>query len=111
MPHLDGAGHVVGLLGVSREITERKRLEDALRASKDHVQRILDSIADGLAVFDRDWNYTYVSAAGARLLGIPVAGLLGRNLWTLFPHAEGSGFGRAYREAMDTGRPTQVEAY
>ncbi|GAB6195891.1 PAS domain-containing hybrid sensor histidine kinase/response regulator [Lysobacter xanthus] len=111
MPYVDDGGQVIGLLGISRDITERKRLDNALRESRNAMQRILDSITDGLAVLDTDCNYTYLNEQGARLLGVERDALLGRNLWAEYPHAYDSPFGRAYRGAMEGGRPTEVEAF
>ncbi|WP_157269976.1 hybrid sensor histidine kinase/response regulator [Azohydromonas aeria] len=111
MPLRDAAGAVVGLLGVSRDITERKRLERELQDSKDALQRILDSITDGLAVLDAQWRYTYFNQQGARMLGLRSEDLIGRCLWELFPHAEATLFGREYRRAMDTGKPTHFEEF
>ncbi len=110
-PHRDENGHVIGLFGISRDITDRKHAENSVRAAHDKLQRVLDSISDGLAVLDHDWNYTYFSETGARMLGVRSEDLVGKHFWTLFPHAEELRFGQEYRRAMDTGVPTHFEDY
>ena len=111
IPFRDDDGHVVGLLGISRDITERKRAEQTVRDAQAFVQRILDSITDGLAVLDREWRYTYFSETGARMLGLRAEDLLGRTVWDLFPAADDLLFGREYRRAMETGQPTHFEEF
>jgi PAS domain S-box-containing protein len=111
MPLRDATGRVVGLLGVSRDITERTRLERELQLSKDQLQRILYSVTDGVAVLDRQWRCTYFNDQGARLLGVPQEQLLGHSLWESFPHARGGLFGSEFRRAMDSGEPTHFEEF
>jgi PAS domain S-box-containing protein len=111
MPLRDAAGRVVGLLGVSRDITERKRLERELQTSKDNLQRILHSITDGLAVLDRQWRYVYFNERGARLLGVRREQLLGHSLWEAFPRAHERLFGSELQRAMASGEPVHFEEF
>ncbi|MBG6082210.1 PAS domain S-box-containing protein [Rubrivivax gelatinosus] len=104
-------GQVAGLLGISRDITERKRLEQQLAASNDSLNQILGSITDGFAFLDQAWRYTYFSEQGARMFGLRREDVLGRCLWDLFPHAATSRFGAEYRRAMDSGEPVHFEAF
>jgi PAS domain S-box-containing protein len=59
MPYRDASGRVIGLLGISRDITERTRKEEALRQSqawleeeRARLQAILDTIPVGLFILD-----------------------------------------------------------
>jgi len=110
-PYHDAAGRVIGLLGVSRDITDRKIAEESVRSAHGSLQRVLDSITDGLAVFDRDWKYTYFSETGAKMLGVRSEDLLGKCVWDLFPHAEDLLFGREYKLAMEEGVARHFEDF
>lgn len=111
VPFRDASGEVIGLFGISHDITERKRLEAELRESRDRLRQILESITDGLVVLDEQWRYTYLNAAGAQMLGVEPQDLMGQSLWEAYPAADDLRFGRAYREAMRTQKATRVEDF
>lgn len=60
-PYRDTQGKIIGVIGITREITERKRSEQALQESKNELQRAnsllqatLESTADGILVVDQE---------------------------------------------------------
>jgi len=52
-------GAVTGLLEVTLDITERKQAEEALQAEKNKLQSVIDAMADGLSIQDKDFNIIY----------------------------------------------------
>lgn len=104
-------GQVAELVGVSVDISERKRQEEeASQASRQHKATI-DSITDGLLVMDRDWRYTFFSERAAQILGMKREDMLGRVVWDLFPQAKGTKFYELYHQAVETGEPQHFEEY
>lgn len=59
VPLRDREGRVVGLAGVTRDITERNVLETELRESKNLLARAMAGMSDGLAMFDRDGRLVF----------------------------------------------------
>ena len=107
----DAEGNPTGILEIDRDITERKQAQDQLLEAHRKTTAILESISDAFNTFDREWRYTYVNAAGARMAHKSREELLGKNLWELWPYLAESPFGAAYRRAVAENVPVQLEAF
>lgn len=77
--------------GIIRDISERKRAEDALRRLSRHNQLLLDSAGDGIYGLDREGRTTFVNPAAARMLGWEIADLLGRPMHDVVHHSHPDG--------------------
>ncbi|HEY9764496.1 MAG TPA: PAS domain S-box protein [Trichocoleus sp.] len=65
------------------------------------VALILESITDAFVAFDREWRYTYVNWAAARILKKTREELLGKHVWTeVFPELEGGLAHRVLHQAV-----------
>ena len=74
------------LVGFARDVTERKRAEEALARLTRLQKLILDSAADGIVGLDRDGRFTFVNPAAARMLRATGDDLIGQSACqVLFP--------------------------
>jgi PAS domain S-box-containing protein len=105
----DANGAPSSLLEISRDITVRKRAQKQLAEAHRRTVSILESISDGFISFDREWRYTYINAAAAKMACKTGGELLGRRFWDVWPEAVDSPFGVAFRRAVAENTPVQVE--
>jgi diguanylate cyclase (GGDEF)-like protein/PAS domain S-box-containing protein len=95
------------LLSVSREITQRKQAERALRESKELTEAIVENTP--LMVFLKDatdLRYVLFNRAGEELTGFERSSLLGKNDYDLFPPEQAAHFIDMDRQVL--GRAEQV---
>ncbi len=105
VPLRGGDGSVVGVVGISRDITGRKRSEESLAESEARYRELADSITGVFFAFDRNLRYTYWNRASETLTGIKAQDALGKSLTELFPDTpETRRAEQVYREVLETGR-------
>jgi diguanylate cyclase (GGDEF)-like protein/PAS domain S-box-containing protein len=67
----------VGIMGVTRDITERRQAEEALYQSEERYRTIVEQMEDGYFETDLRGNFTFANDAECRNLGYPREELLG----------------------------------
>jgi len=106
----DEDGNILYHEGMLRDVTERIKAEQELRASEERYRLLLESIHDSIYILDREWRHTLVNEAASRFTGIPRNKLLGAKLTDLFPGVEKTPFFAAFQRVMDTRQPDVVSA-
>ncbi len=75
---------------------------------------ILDSITDAFFLLDAEWRFAYLSPKSDQFLskmGLRIADLIGKNIWTAIPEAkETRGFGE-FKKALETRSVMEFEEY
>jgi len=68
-PWRDSTGRVIGLVGIARDITQRKRAEEALRRSERRFRTLIEKSSDMLLLVDGEGRYRHWSPAAVEALG------------------------------------------
>ncbi|MFP4394778.1 MAG: PAS domain S-box protein [Anaerolineales bacterium] len=88
-PIYDAEGQVIGLLGMFWDITERKRMEQALREREERLQLAMDAAEHGFWDWNMDTNETYFSPRYYTMLGYePVELPMELSTWEDLLHPE-----------------------
>ncbi|MBN2323334.1 MAG: PAS domain-containing protein [Spirochaetes bacterium] len=69
-PFKNPAGKIIGLVGVSRNITEQKEAEQKVRHEQDLLKTLMDSIPDMIYFKDRESRFTRINLHHATVLGV-----------------------------------------
>jgi two-component system cell cycle sensor histidine kinase/response regulator CckA len=72
-------GKPIGFRSISRDITERKRAEEALQKSEERYRTILESIEDGYYEVDLAGSFTFFNDSMCQIFGYPREELMGMN--------------------------------
>jgi PAS domain S-box-containing protein len=82
-PIRDQEGQTVGVVLVFRDVTERRRAEQALQASERRFRALIEHSWDGISLMDAGGILRFASPSATRILGYPVHELVGRNAFDL----------------------------
>jgi PAS domain S-box-containing protein len=84
----DSGGAVRYFVGVLEDISERKRMEEALRESEARFRSLVETTTDWIWRIDARGRYTYSSPKVREILGYEPEELRGRTPFSLMPPAE-----------------------
>jgi two-component system cell cycle sensor histidine kinase/response regulator CckA len=72
-PIKDVSGKIVAASSISRDITERKRAEAALRESEENYRKLVELSPDGILI-QSEGKYVYLNSAAVEILGAKTTG-------------------------------------
>ncbi len=98
-PLYDGAGAIVGVLGVSTDISARKAAETRLRDREALLRNILDTASVAIFLVDAEGVITHANRRMAEMFGCPLAQLVGSE-YVAHVHPAERETGRARRRAL-----------
>ncbi|MDP2035961.1 MAG: PAS domain S-box protein [Ignavibacteria bacterium] len=72
----DNSGKVVGILGIGRDITQRKEAENELRLASSQLNALMNNLDSGILYEDESRHIVYANQSFCNLFGIPNPGLI-----------------------------------
>ena len=107
----DGEGRVVKIHGTTKDISQRKSYELALRQSQQRLEDIVESLGDGFFALDRQWRVTYWNEKAADMTGRKRTDVMGTDFWELYPKAKSLKFFGEFHRAAGENTPVCFEEY
>ena len=77
-PYFASDGQVIGLIGVSRDITENNKIAKALKESELQYRSLSENSPDLIMRFDREYRHLYANNASADFFGIDRDDFIGK---------------------------------
>lgn len=108
-PLFDAAGNAYAVCGISTDITERKRTEDALRKSENKYKILLENLPQ--RIFYKDRNSVYISCNEnyARYLNIKPDEIAGKTDYDFFPAERVDKYRMSDQRVMESGKTKEME--
>jgi PAS domain S-box-containing protein len=108
-PLRDQKGAVQALLGITRDITDKRRVDEALRVSEARLQAILDNSPLIVFLKDRDGRYLFVNRMFERRFDLSCDQVVGKTDDDLFSPEQASAFRKNDLEVLCTGLSMEFE--
>jgi PAS domain S-box-containing protein len=104
-PLVEG-GRVVGVLGMARDITDRKTVEHALRESEEQLRSIVQSTKDAIISLDRHGQVVFWNRGAEEIFGYAAEQMLNQPVTRVIPERFREAHQQGIRRAAAAGRLT-----
>ncbi len=95
-------------LSVARDITYRKKAENAIRESEEKYRSLIESAKDPISVMDFNGIFILANSAGAHSLNMEPSELVGKSLMDIFPESADQQI-ESIRKVFKTGKGLEIE--
>ena len=108
-PMFDNQGKLIGVLGIGRDISERKKAENALRESEERFRRALENIPDMVVIYDSDLRIKYINEAATILTDRSRSDFIGKHEYEIWPQEIYAKYMPTLQKTLDTGCIQSIE--
>jgi PAS domain S-box-containing protein len=105
-PHFGASGEILGVIGIIRDVTERKQAEQALIEERHLLHTLMDNLPDLIYFKDRESRFTRINKAHAKAFGLSDPGqAVGKTDFDFYTNEHAQQAYADEQEIIRTGQP------
>ena len=108
VPIRDRDGRIIGTCGISRDITEYYRAQQAVRDSEANWRSLVESVPDIISTLDLDYHLQFINRLPPNL-GLKPEDLVGKSVFDFLPEEHHPRIKEACAKVIETGEPATYE--
>ena len=106
VPWRDAAGKIVGLVGIGRDVTDRKQAEEIIARERNLLRTLIDNLPDSIYAKDAGARKILANPANCKRVGCQTeAEVIGKTDYDFFPPDIAAGFFADDQSVLKTGQP------
>jgi PAS domain S-box-containing protein len=109
IPYFDNKGKVIGLIGIARDITRRKHIEEALEKSESKYRTLLENLPQRIFLKDRDSVYMSCNENYAKDLRIKPEEIAGKTDYDFYPKELAEKYRSDDKKIIESGQIKDIE--
>ncbi len=109
-PIRDSSGRLIGASSITRDISERKRIDEQLQATSKYARSLIEASLDPLVTISPEGKITDVNEATVKVTGIPRDRLIGTDFSDYFtePEKAREGYRQVFAKGFVTDYPLTI---
>ncbi len=82
-PILDQNGNIIGITGIARDITDRKKMEEVILKNEEHIRSLIQNSSDAISILNGNGVITFESSAKNKISDFTMEELIGKPVFDI----------------------------
>ncbi|MBN2610503.1 MAG: PAS domain S-box protein [Bacteroidales bacterium] len=99
-PIFNDEGKLIGITGISRDITERKNMEEVSREREEHFSALLQNSSDSITILDKNGLIIFENSPKNKISDFNIEELIGKSIFEIIHPDEEENFRELFKEVL-----------
>ena len=104
VPHISG-GDIVGIMGIARDISERKRVEESIKEREAHFRSVAETATDAIISINERGEILFWNPAAEKLFGYTSGEAMGNQVSLIIPERLWDAHSQGFKRILGRGEP------
>lgn len=101
-PILNEKGEIIGITGISRDITDRKKMEETIIESEEYFRSLLQNSSDEITILDEEGLITFESSLKNKISDFTIEELIGKSIFDVVHPDDKENFINTFNSVLKT---------